>query len=109
MKFMVPAASLYITVLIKRKSSVTTAVKRAEKELNINELISRRDDTSLQGTVTTAAAVREAEEEEEDVKMRAVLSQLCDITVSVFNQAFLTVTEAAATSQRYLLTRKMSE
>ncbi|EEQ87096.1 uncharacterized protein BDCG_02216 [Blastomyces dermatitidis ER-3] len=63
----------YITVLIEERDSITTAVREAEKELNMNELISRRDDTSLQGTATTAAAAREAEEEEEDVKMRAVL------------------------------------
>ncbi|OAT01623.1 uncharacterized protein BDCG_17175 [Blastomyces dermatitidis ER-3] len=78
--------------------SVTTAVRRAEKELNTDESISRRNDTSLQGTVTTAAAVREVEEEEEDVTMRAVLSQLSDTAVSAFNLAFLMITEAAATS-----------
>ncbi|KMW67293.1 hypothetical protein BDDG_12031 [Blastomyces dermatitidis ATCC 18188] len=61
----------------------------------MNELISRRNDILLQGTVTTAAAVKEVEEEE-DVIIRAVLLQLIDTAVSVFNLAFLTVTEAAA-------------
>ncbi|OAT01206.1 uncharacterized protein BDCG_16970 [Blastomyces dermatitidis ER-3] len=46
-----------------------------------------------------------AREVEEDVTMRAVLSQLID--TAIFNLAFLTVTEAAAASQRHLLlTRK---
>ncbi|KMW68994.1 hypothetical protein BDDG_13188 [Blastomyces dermatitidis ATCC 18188] len=63
----------------------------------MNELTGRRDDISLQGTVTTAAAAKEAEEEE-DMTMRAVLLQLIDAAVSVFNLAFLAVTEAAATS-----------
>ncbi|OAT04663.1 hypothetical protein BDBG_16313 [Blastomyces gilchristii SLH14081] len=49
--------------------------------------------------VTTAAAVREAEEEEEeDMTMKAVLLQFINTAVSVFNQAFLTVTETAAAS-----------
>ncbi|OAT04767.1 hypothetical protein BDBG_16342 [Blastomyces gilchristii SLH14081] len=59
-------------------------IRRAEKELNADELISRRDDTSLQGMAATAAAVRDAEEEE-DVTMKAVLSQLIDAAVSAFN------------------------
>ncbi|EQL32538.1 hypothetical protein BDFG_05276 [Blastomyces dermatitidis ATCC 26199] len=61
------------------------AAEGAEKELNMNKLTGRRDNTSLQGTVTTAAAVREAGEGEEDVKMRAVFLQLSDATVSAFN------------------------
>ncbi|EEQ86671.2 uncharacterized protein BDCG_01791 [Blastomyces dermatitidis ER-3] len=51
-----------------------------------------RSDTDTLISRTTAAA-REAEE---DVTMRAVLSQLIDTTV--FNLAFLTVTEATAAS-----------
>ncbi|EEQ83589.2 uncharacterized protein BDCG_00394 [Blastomyces dermatitidis ER-3] len=61
----------------------------------MDELTDRRDDISLQGTVTIITAVKEAEEEE-DVTMRAVLLQLIDITVFTFNLAFLTVMEAAA-------------
>ncbi|EQL34550.1 hypothetical protein BDFG_03689, partial [Blastomyces dermatitidis ATCC 26199] len=86
----------YITVLAGGGSSVATAVERAGNEPDTDELTGRRDDISLQGTVTTAAAVKEAGEEE-DVTMRAVLSQLIDITVFTFNLAFLTVTEATAT------------
>ncbi|OAT07321.1 hypothetical protein BDBG_16816 [Blastomyces gilchristii SLH14081] len=49
-------------------------VREAEKGLDMNELTGRRDDTSLQGTVTTTAAAREAGEEgEEDVTMRVML------------------------------------
>ncbi|KMW67742.1 hypothetical protein BDDG_12289 [Blastomyces dermatitidis ATCC 18188] len=70
------------------------AVREAEKELNMDELTGRRNDTSLQGMVTTAAAAREAGEEEEGVKMRAVLPRLIDTVTSAFNLAFLTVTEA---------------
>ncbi|EEQ86763.2 uncharacterized protein BDCG_16460 [Blastomyces dermatitidis ER-3] len=51
----------------------------------------RRDDTSLQGTATTAAAAREAGG---GVAMRAVLPRLIDAAAS--NLAFLAVTEAAA-------------
>ncbi|EQL37678.1 hypothetical protein BDFG_01240, partial [Blastomyces dermatitidis ATCC 26199] len=96
----------YITVLTERRSSVTTAVRETgdktdTDELNTDALTGRRDDTSLQGTATTAAAAREAGE---DVAMKAVLLQLID-TVT-FNLAFLTVTETAAASQRCLLTRK---
>ncbi|KMW67696.1 hypothetical protein BDDG_12255 [Blastomyces dermatitidis ATCC 18188] len=58
---------------------------------------SLRNDISLQGTVTTVTAVKEAEEEE-DVIMRVILSQLIDITVFTFNLAFLVATEAAAAS-----------
>ncbi|EQL27914.1 hypothetical protein BDFG_09282, partial [Blastomyces dermatitidis ATCC 26199] len=83
----------YITVLIGGRGGVATAVKRAEKELDMNELTGRRDNTSLQGTVTTTAAVREAEG---GVTMRAVLSRLID--TAAFNLAFLMITEAAAAS-----------
>ncbi|KMW67459.1 hypothetical protein BDDG_12131 [Blastomyces dermatitidis ATCC 18188] len=62
----------------------------------MDELTGRRDNISLQSMVTTAAAAREVEEEEEDVAMRAVLLQLSDAAVFIFNLAFLTVTEAAA-------------
>ncbi|KMW66653.1 hypothetical protein BDDG_11644 [Blastomyces dermatitidis ATCC 18188] len=81
-------------------------MKRAGNELNTDELISRRDDISLQDTATTAAAVKKAGEEE-DMTMKAVLSQLIDIIISAFNLAFLMVMEAVITSQRHLLlTRK---
>ncbi|OAT00592.1 uncharacterized protein BDCG_16694 [Blastomyces dermatitidis ER-3] len=83
---------------MRRGDGVATVMREAEKELNTDELISRRNDISLQGIVTTAAAVREVEEEEEDVAMKAVLSQLSDTAVSAFNLAFLTVTETAAAS-----------
>ncbi|EEQ88766.1 uncharacterized protein BDCG_03886 [Blastomyces dermatitidis ER-3] len=75
----------YITVLIERGNSITIAAERAEKELNTDKLTSRRDDTSLQGIVTTAVTAREVEEEEEDMKMRAVLLQLSDTAVFIFN------------------------
>ncbi|OAT02608.1 uncharacterized protein BDCG_17675 [Blastomyces dermatitidis ER-3] len=71
------------------------AVEGAEDELNTDELTSRRDDTSLQGTVTTITAAKEAGEEE-DVTMRAVLLQLIDIIIFTFNLTFLTVMKAAA-------------
>ncbi|OAS99633.1 uncharacterized protein BDCG_16235 [Blastomyces dermatitidis ER-3] len=73
------------------------AVRETENELNTDELTDRRDDTSLQGTVTTVTAVKEAGEEE-DVIMKAMLLQLIDTAVSAFNLAFLTVMKAAATS-----------
>ncbi|OAT10762.1 hypothetical protein BDBG_17417 [Blastomyces gilchristii SLH14081] len=60
----------------------------------MNELISRRNDTSLQDTATTATAAKEAGEEE-DVTIEAVLSQLIDITVFIFNLTFLMVMKAA--------------
>ncbi|OAT05246.1 hypothetical protein BDBG_16452 [Blastomyces gilchristii SLH14081] len=78
-------------------------MEEAEKELDTDEPTGRRDDTSLQGTGTTTTAAREAGE---DVAMRAVLLQLIDAVISIFNLAFLAVTEAAAASQRHLLTRK---
>ncbi|OAT02542.1 uncharacterized protein BDCG_17623 [Blastomyces dermatitidis ER-3] len=85
-------------MLIKRESGVATVIREAEKELDMNKLISRRDNISLQSTVTITAAVREAEEEEEDMTMRAVLLQLSDTVIFIFNLAFLTVMKAAATS-----------
>ncbi|EQL28093.1 hypothetical protein BDFG_09131 [Blastomyces dermatitidis ATCC 26199] len=71
------------------------AVRGAENRLNTDELISRRDNISLQGTVTTAAAVKEVEEGE-DVIMRVMLLWLID--TAAFNLAFLTVMKAAVTS-----------
>ncbi|EEQ83657.2 uncharacterized protein BDCG_00462 [Blastomyces dermatitidis ER-3] len=68
-------------------------MRRAENKLNADELTGRRNDTSLQDMAITAAAAREAEE---DVTIRAVLSQL--ITVTVFNLAFLIIMETAAAS-----------
>ncbi|EQL30077.1 hypothetical protein BDFG_07370 [Blastomyces dermatitidis ATCC 26199] len=89
----------YITVLTEGGGSVTTAVGGAGDGMNTDRLnadtpAGRRDNTSLQGTATTTTAVREAEE---DVTMRAVLSQLID-AVFIFNLAFLTVMKAAAAS-----------
>ncbi|KMW68510.1 hypothetical protein BDDG_12861 [Blastomyces dermatitidis ATCC 18188] len=85
----------YATVLAGRGGGIATAVKGAENEPDTDKSTGRRDDTSLQGMVTTITAVKEVGEEE-DVTMRAVLLQLIDTTVSAFNLAFLTVTEAAA-------------
>ncbi|OAT00667.1 uncharacterized protein BDCG_16728, partial [Blastomyces dermatitidis ER-3] len=87
----------YTTVLTEREGSIATVVREVRDRLNTDKLISRRDNISLQGTVTIITAVKEVEEEE-DVTMRAVLSQLIDATVFIFNLAFLAVTEAAATS-----------
>ncbi|EGE80427.1 hypothetical protein BDDG_03368 [Blastomyces dermatitidis ATCC 18188] len=96
----------YITVLTEEKGSVITAAERVRDRSDTDELISRRDDISLQGTATIITAIKEAEEEE-DVTMKAVLSWLIDATVSTFNLAFLTATEATTASQRHLLfTRK---
>ncbi|OAT08780.1 hypothetical protein BDBG_17112 [Blastomyces gilchristii SLH14081] len=74
-------------------------MREVEEELNTDESISRRDNTSLQGIVTVIMTAREAGgEEEEDVTMRAVLSQSVNTTVFTFNWAFLTVMKAAAAS-----------
>ncbi|EQL33839.1 hypothetical protein BDFG_04223 [Blastomyces dermatitidis ATCC 26199] len=73
-------------------------VRRVEKGLNTDELTSTRDDTSLQGTATTTAVTREAEEGEEDIEMRVMLSRLIDTVISTFNLAFLAVMETAAAS-----------
>ncbi|EQL29346.1 hypothetical protein BDFG_08013 [Blastomyces dermatitidis ATCC 26199] len=79
--------------------------ERAGDRLDMNELISRGDDTSLQGMMTITVTAREAEEE--DVIMRVMLPQLSDTAVFTFNLAFLTAMKAAAASQRHLLlTRK---
>ncbi|OAT02143.1 uncharacterized protein BDCG_17403 [Blastomyces dermatitidis ER-3] len=81
------------------------SVRGAEDRLNTDELISRGDDTSLQGMVTITTAVREAGGG--GVAMKAVLPRLIDTAASAFNLAFLAATEAAAASQRHLLfTRK---
>ncbi|EEQ86477.2 uncharacterized protein BDCG_01597 [Blastomyces dermatitidis ER-3] len=69
------------------------AAEGAGNGLDTDTPAGRRDDISLQDTATTTTAAREVEE---DVTIRAVLSQLIDITA--FNLAFLTVTEAAAAS-----------
>ncbi|OAT03178.1 uncharacterized protein BDCG_17966 [Blastomyces dermatitidis ER-3] len=84
----------YITVLTEREGGVATVMRGVKNRLNTDELISRRDDTSLQGTVTTTAAAKEAGEEE-DVTMRAVLPRLIDTAIS--NLAFLIVMKATAT------------
>ncbi|EQL27746.1 hypothetical protein BDFG_09444, partial [Blastomyces dermatitidis ATCC 26199] len=84
---------LYVTVLTERENSIATVMRETENELNTDTSVSRRDNISLQDTATITAAVREAEE---DVTIRAVLSQLIDIII--FNLAFLTVTETAAAS-----------
>ncbi|EQL30895.1 hypothetical protein BDFG_06657 [Blastomyces dermatitidis ATCC 26199] len=76
----------YATVLIERGGGVAMTAGGAGEEP-----ASRRDNTSLQGTATTAAAAREAGE---DVIMRVVLLRLID--TATFNLAFLTATEAAA-------------
>ncbi|EGE79643.1 hypothetical protein BDDG_02584 [Blastomyces dermatitidis ATCC 18188] len=60
----------------------------------------------MTSTATITTAVREVEEEGEDVTMRVILLQLSDITVFIFNLAFLMITEAAAVPQRHLFTRK---
>ncbi|EGE85684.1 hypothetical protein BDDG_08629, partial [Blastomyces dermatitidis ATCC 18188] len=85
----------YITVLAERESGVTTVIRETENELNTDTSASRRDDISLQGTVTITTAAREAGE---DVTIRAVLLQLIDTAVFTFNLTFLIVTEAAAAS-----------
>ncbi|OAT04983.1 hypothetical protein BDBG_16378 [Blastomyces gilchristii SLH14081] len=82
-------------MLIERGDSVATVVRETENKLNTDELAGRRNNTSLQGAATTAAAVRDAEEKE-DVIIRVILSQLMDTAVFIFNLAFLTVTETAA-------------
>ncbi|EQL32441.1 hypothetical protein BDFG_05450, partial [Blastomyces dermatitidis ATCC 26199] len=85
----------YATVLAGGGGSVATAVEGAEDRLDTDELISRRNDTSLQGIVTITAAAKKAGGEE-DIAMRAVLPRLIDTTASAFNLAFLAATEAAA-------------
>ncbi|KMW68918.1 hypothetical protein BDDG_13130 [Blastomyces dermatitidis ATCC 18188] len=69
-------------------------MRGAENELNADTLVSRRNNISLQGTVTITAA---AEEAEEDVAMKAELLWLID-TVFTFNLAFFAAMEAAAAS-----------
>ncbi|KMW67700.1 hypothetical protein BDDG_12259 [Blastomyces dermatitidis ATCC 18188] len=72
---------------------VATAVRGAGNRPDTDAPASRRDDISLQGTATSAAAAREAGG---GVAMGAVLPQLIDIAAS--NLAFLTAMEAAAAS-----------
>ncbi|OAT02954.1 uncharacterized protein BDCG_17853 [Blastomyces dermatitidis ER-3] len=81
----------YVTVLTEREGSVATVAERVRDEPDTDTPVSRRDDTSLQGTATFITAVREAGE---DVMMKVMLLQLIDITA--FNLAFLTVMKAAA-------------
>ncbi|OAT00518.1 uncharacterized protein BDCG_16644 [Blastomyces dermatitidis ER-3] len=66
----------------------------AEDRLDADASASRRDDTSLHSTATTAAAARDAGEKG-DVAMEAVLPRLID-TVFTFNLAFFVVAETAA-------------
>ncbi|KMW66674.1 hypothetical protein BDDG_11660 [Blastomyces dermatitidis ATCC 18188] len=73
------------------------AVRGVRDELDTDKSISRRNDTSLQDTVTTTTAAKEAGGEE-DMTMKAVLPRLIDAVTSASNLAFLTVTEAATTS-----------
>ncbi|KMW67671.1 hypothetical protein BDDG_12244 [Blastomyces dermatitidis ATCC 18188] len=68
-------------------------MREAENRLNTDTPAGRRDDISLQGTATSATAAREVEE---DVTMKAVLSQLID--TAAFNLAFLTVMKTATAS-----------
>ncbi|OAT05912.1 hypothetical protein BDBG_16511 [Blastomyces gilchristii SLH14081] len=86
-------------MLTEREGDITMMMRETEKELNTDKLISRRDNISLQDTVTITAVIREVEEEEEeeeDMTMRAALLQSVDTAISVFNQAFLTATEITA-------------
>ncbi|OAT07213.1 hypothetical protein BDBG_16792 [Blastomyces gilchristii SLH14081] len=85
----------YTTVLAGGGGGVATVMRGTEDRLDTDELISRRNDTSLQDTVTTTTAAKEAGEEE-GVTMRAVLPRLIDTAAFTFNLAFLVVTEAAA-------------
>ncbi|EQL35178.1 hypothetical protein BDFG_03159 [Blastomyces dermatitidis ATCC 26199] len=94
----------YITVLAERESDVITVMREAENRLNTDESTGRRNDISLQGTVTAAVTAKEAEEE--GVTMKVVLPRLIDTAASAFNLTFLAVMEAAAALQRYLFTRK---
>ncbi|EQL30811.1 hypothetical protein BDFG_06695 [Blastomyces dermatitidis ATCC 26199] len=71
-------------------------VREVRNEPDMNKLISRRDDISLQGTVTITMTVKEAGGEG-DVIMRVMLSQLIDAAASAFNLTFLAVTEAVTT------------
>ncbi|EQL34542.1 hypothetical protein BDFG_03684 [Blastomyces dermatitidis ATCC 26199] len=82
---------------------IATAAGEAGDRLNTDKLTGRRDNTSLQGTVTIITAAKEAGEEG-DVTMRVMLPQLID--TAVFNLTFLTVMKATAAPQRHLLTRK---
>ncbi|OAT08056.1 hypothetical protein BDBG_16954 [Blastomyces gilchristii SLH14081] len=71
------------------------AVREAEEESDIDKLISRRNDISLQDAAATTTAARDVEEGG-DMIIRAVLPRLIDTAVFTFNLAFLTATEAAA-------------
>ncbi|KMW68246.1 hypothetical protein BDDG_12685 [Blastomyces dermatitidis ATCC 18188] len=79
--------------MLIEEGSVATAMRGTENRLNTDTSISRRNDISLQSTATSITAAREAEE---DVIMRAVLSQLID--TAAFNLAFLAVMKTAAAS-----------
>ncbi|OAT12851.1 hypothetical protein BDBG_08144 [Blastomyces gilchristii SLH14081] len=86
----------YITVLIER-SGIATVAEKAENRSDADELISRRNDISLQDTATITAAARDVEEEE-DMIIRVILLQLIDTAVFIFNLAFLTVMKTTVTS-----------
>ncbi|EGE86331.2 hypothetical protein BDDG_09276, partial [Blastomyces dermatitidis ATCC 18188] len=92
----------YIIMLTEKRGGVAMMMRETETELNMNELISRRDDISLQGIATITTSARNAEERE-DMTMKVMLPQLIDITVFTFNLAFLIVMKAAAALQRHLL------
>ncbi|EGE86677.2 hypothetical protein BDDG_09625 [Blastomyces dermatitidis ATCC 18188] len=62
-----------------------------------DKLTGRRNNTSLQDMTTIITVIKEAGEEE-DVIMKAVLSQLIDTAASAFNLAFLAAMKAATTS-----------
>ncbi|OAT12472.1 hypothetical protein BDBG_17673 [Blastomyces gilchristii SLH14081] len=66
-------------------------VREAGNEPDADASVSRRDDTSLQGTATIITAAREAEE---DVIIRVILLQLID--TAAFNLTFLVIMETAA-------------
>ncbi|EGE79456.1 hypothetical protein BDDG_02396 [Blastomyces dermatitidis ATCC 18188] len=74
----------YTTMLIEKRGSVTMMMKRAENRSDTDKPAGRRNDTSLQGTVTIITAARDAEERE-NVAMKVMLSQLIDIAVFTFN------------------------
>ncbi|OAT04305.1 hypothetical protein BDBG_00884 [Blastomyces gilchristii SLH14081] len=84
-------------MLIEKRDSVAIVMREVENEPDTDKPAGRRDNTSLQGTATTAVTAREAEERE-DVIMKVMLLQLIDTAVFIFNLAFLTVTETAAAS-----------
>ncbi|EGE86430.1 hypothetical protein BDDG_09375 [Blastomyces dermatitidis ATCC 18188] len=85
----------YTTVLTEREGGITIAVREVRDRSDTDKLTGRRNDTSLQGMITTTTAAKEAGEEG-DMTIRAVLSQLID--TAAFNLAFLTVMKTASAS-----------